>query len=228
LLLAAVVCWKKPFGKFYWLIAGTILYMILWRVAILIISSRYGAILIYPVVIATVFLCFKIVDLIPARWKQVCPDKVWRILPLILIVAFCIVSLAKSLRVNPYDPIQATTAAVRDDIRQNGAAKPYLLADCGRQRQYQYYSGCTAGEICESLHARNKPLNEKMVCHIIRKFKQKGDVLYLFAMEKADTAPIQLKIGNKVDPDWTLLKQEYINRRQQYVLRVYRCRTGKR
>ena len=41
-LLAAFFYAKRPFGKFYWLISGMIIYMLIWRILIQIISSRYA------------------------------------------------------------------------------------------------------------------------------------------------------------------------------------------
>ena len=64
IVLAAVCYARRPFGKFYWLILCTLLYMFAWRLAIQIISSRYAEILLYPAVISAAYACFKFPELI--------------------------------------------------------------------------------------------------------------------------------------------------------------------
>lgn len=219
-LLAAFFYAKRPFGKFYWLIAGSLIYMLIWRILIQIISSRYAEILLYPAVIASVYACFKVPELIEPFIKKYIPQKIWRFLPYALVGGLCIACFCKVVRLNPYDSIGATTEMILQD-HASGKEDNVLILSETRAVQYHYYSGLPT-KPCPPLLLPNGMPDEKKIYSLIRYYSKGMDVLYFTNVEMADKEPIQLKIKNSPDPAWKLIGQEYVDRRKKKIMRVYR------
>ena len=220
LLLAAVLCAKRPFGKFYWLVAGMLIYMLIWRILIQIISSRYAEILLYPAVIASVYACFKVPELIEPFIKKYIPQKIWRFLPYALVGGLCIACFCKTVRLNPYNSIGTTTKIIQQDYASSKADNVLIFSET-RAVQYRYYSGLPTKQ-CPPLLLPDGTPDEKKIYALIRNHSRKMDVLYFANMEPADKEPIQLKVKNSPDPAWKLIGQEYIDRRKKKMIRVYR------
>ena len=220
LLLAAVLCAKRPFGKFYWLIAGSLIYMMIWRILIQIISSRYAEILLYPAVIASVYACFKVPELIEPFIKKYIPQKIWRFLPYALVGGLCIACFCKTVRLNPYNPIGTTTKIILQDYASSKADNVLIFSET-RAVQYHYYSGLPA-KLCPPLLLPDGTPDEKKIYSFIRHHSKGMDILYFVNIELASSSPIQLKVKNSPHPAWKLIGQEYVDRRKKKIMRVYR------
>lgn len=219
-LLAAVFYAKRPFGKFYWLISGMIIYMLIWRILIQIISSRYAEILLYPAVIASVYACFKVPEMIEPFIKKYIPQKIWRLLPLALVGGLCIACFCKVMRINPYDPIVSAAKIIRQDQTSMQTDKVLILSEA-RSIQLRYYTKLPAKKCPVLFRSDNSP-DEKKIRGCIWTNRHGKDFIYIAHIEKANQPPIQLKVKKNPDPRWKFLGQEYIDRRQKKVLRVYR------
>lgn len=221
ILLAAFFYAKRPFGKFYWLVFGAILFMLIWRLAIQIVSSRYAEILLYPAVIASVYACFKVPELIYPLIKKYIPEKIWRFLPYALIGGLCIACFCRAVRLNPYDPVRVTADIVQEDIAKNGFERAMILAEPSRAIQYAYYADLPA-EQCHLLNFPDHTPTEAKVRATLNARKRDKNILYVFSIEKTALQPLQLKVAKGPDPRWKFLGQEFVDRRKKKVLRVYR------
>lgn len=213
---------KKPVGKFAWLIACTVIFMLSWRLAIQIISSRYAEFLIYPACIATVFLCFKVPELLFPLVQKYIPQKfwkIWKLLPYMLVCGFCIASVCKAVRYNPHMPIISMAQVVKEDAAKHPGKRVFILGD-HRCRQYSYYSGLK-GKRYRGMDFKNHEPNIWTILYLIRRHRVDNDLLYFFIVEKTENPPFELIVRGKKNPNWRFISQDYMNRREDKVLRVY-------
>ena len=221
ILAAAVFYAKRPFGKFYWLIAGMLLYMLIWRIAIQIISSRYAEILLYPAVIASVYACFKFSDLIAPLFKKYIPEKIWRFLPYALVGGLCIACFCKAVRLSPYLFVKQVSNLVLQEQSENKGKRILILTEDDRGAQYRYYTKLPVTPGLRLGSPDQIPIDKKIYSYIARN-RNRTDILIFVTREQSGTEPIQLKNNNRSDQRWKFLGQEYINRRKKKVVRVYR------
>lgn len=220
IVLAAVCYARRPFGKFYWLILCTLLYMFAWRLAIQIISSRYAEILLYPAVISAAYACFKFPELIYPLFKKYIPEKIWRFLPYALVGGLCIACFCKAVRVSPYHFVLKMSEIVTEDQKKNESKKVLIFSE-DRSVQYRYYTKLPA-QSCPPLFLPDYQPHTKRIYSLVTRNSKKADILYFICLEPAKSAPIQLKTRKGIDPRWKFLGQEYINRKKRKVSRVYR------
>lgn len=145
LVTAAVMYWKRH-TPLYWLIGGSILFMISWRLSIQIISSRYAAILLYPAVIATAFFCFQtdwLVKYIPRF-----PEKWCKAVPYLFVLGLSIASIGQTLHLNPYDDyIIRAAELIKKDAAVHGESR--LLTRSKEATRMYYYSGVPVVDVYE-------------------------------------------------------------------------------
>ncbi len=102
---ALFFCWKKK-TVWYWMILCAVLFMLAWRLAIQIISSRYAAVLLFPAVIFTAFFCFKLEDVLKYIFRFVpkfrYADLTARIVPWLFVLGLSIAGFVKVMHVNFY------------------------------------------------------------------------------------------------------------------------------
>lgn len=220
ILLAAVFYAKRPFGKFYWLIAGMLIYMLIWRILIQIISSRYAEILLFPAVIASVYACFKVPEMIGPYIKKYIPLKIWRFMPYALVAGLSIACFCKAVHTNPYDMIGTTAKIIQQDRADIPPEKIMILSE-ERSIQLQYYTKLPTRKSPPIMQQDGTP-DAKKIYAVIRKYRKGREILYFVNQEKANRPPILLKKNNKNDPRWEFLGQQYIDRRRKKMLRVYR------
>ncbi len=132
-LVLAFILQRKQKSDFLWFAAVSILFMIVWRVVIQIVSSRYAVLLLYPATIGTVYLCFKVPEFlkfIPEKWRK--------FLPYCLTAVLVLVCIGKDLRVNPYDDYLIRCGTY---LRENSAPDEVVLCYADAVTRIEYYSG---------------------------------------------------------------------------------------
>ncbi len=132
-LILAFVLQRKQKSDFFWFAAVSILFMIVWRVLIQIVSSRYAVLLLYPATIGTVYLCFKVpefLNFIPEKWRK--------LLPYGLMAALTLACVGKDLHVNPYDDYLIRCGTY---LRENAAPDASVLCYSAAVTRIEYYSG---------------------------------------------------------------------------------------
>lgn len=223
LFTALIFFWKKH-GNFYWIVTVSIVFMLGWRLAIQIISTRYASILIYPAIIFCVYFCFKLEDLCKLIPKF--PEKLRHIVPWLFIIGLAIASLVKTLHYNPYENyIRYNSAVAKQDAAK--FAKPLALSDSRDTRRYHYYSGIKTFGI-PALDFPSDTVNTAVIKSLLNHYSRQCDVLYFFIDELSSNAPLTGAALGLPPENWTLLSSQYHNRRKKKQLRLYRYLPPKR
>ena len=178
LFTALIFFWKKH-GKFYWIVTVSIVFMLGWRLAIQIVSTRYASILIYPAVIFCVYFCFQLEDLCKLIPKF--PERLRRMVPWLFLIGLSIASLVKAFHYNPYENyIRSNCSTAKQDAAK--FARPLALADPREVRRYHYYSGVkTLG--APALDFPGNTVNPAVIKSFLTRYSPQCDVLYLFIVE---------------------------------------------
>ena len=178
LFTALIFFWKKH-GKFYWIVTVSIVFMLGWRLAIQIVSTRYASLLIYPAVIFCVYFCFKLEDLCKLIPKF--PERLRRMVPWLFLIGLSIASLVKAFHYNPYENyIRSNCSTAKQDAAK--FARPLALADPREVRRYHYYSGVkTLG--APALDFPGNTVNPAVIKSFLTRYSPQCDVLYLFIVE---------------------------------------------
>ena len=175
LFTALIFFWKKH-GNFYWIVTVSIVFMLGWRLAIQIISTRYASILIYPAIIFCVYFCFKLEDLCKLIPKF--PERLRRMVPWLFLIGLSIASLVKTLHYNPYENyIRSNCSTAKQDAAK--FARPLALADPREVRRYHYYSGVKTLE-APALDFPGDTVNPAVIKSFLTRYSPQCDVLYLF------------------------------------------------
>ena len=196
---------------FFWF---AILFMLTWRVVILIISSRYASILIFPAVILTAYASFEIGRQLKKRTRL--PRKFCRILPLLILGGIVLGCLGQAFHKDPYEyHCEEAHAVIREELKKHD--KIQVLVSNGEARRVRYYTGAVT---------RNIPdVTEKVLKQEVRKFKSTGTVLLLDVIESARSPMLTKKeLGVPESAEWTRIYSSYTNRKERRKHNVYRYR----
>ena len=223
LFTALFFFWKKH-GKFYWIVTVSIVFMLGWRLAIQIVSTRYASILIYPAVIFCVYFCFQLEDLCKLIPKF--PERLRRMVPWLFLIGLSIASLVKAFHYNPYENyIRSNCSTAKQDAAK--FARPLALADPREVRRYHYYSGVKTLE-APALDFPGDTVNPAVIKSFLTRYSPQCDVLYLFIVELSSNEPLTGAALGIPPENWKLLSCHYQNRRKKKQLRLYRYLPPKR
>lgn len=219
LILAVWMC-RENRHTFFWLIVCSLFFMVGWRCGIRITSNRYGAVLIYPAVIAAAYCFFQMEWL--ARYIPRFPERFRRFVPYVLILTMIIIELAQYFHYNPYgDYILRTSDLIRNDAKDR--SNPYILTVDQEVNRYAHYTGLPAAGILYD------QLPEEMYLKNIGIRVTQGppcfaDSIYLVLTEstKKENDYYLQKIPAVLRNKLCLLGEFYHNRKKRRVTRVYR------
>lgn len=217
LFTTLIFFWKKH-DKFYWPVTISIIFMLGWRLAIQIISSRYASLLIYPAVIFCVYFCFKLEELCKLIPKF--PERLRRMVPWLFLIGLSIASLVKTFHYNPYENyIRSSCSIAKQDAAQ--FARPLALAAPREVRRYHYYSGVKTLKVPDFDFPGNT-VNHAVIKSILANYSPQCDVLYLFIVELSSNDPLTGTALGVEPENWQLLSCRYQNRHKKKQLRLYR------
>ncbi len=217
LLTALFVFWKKH-TPLYWIIIIAVLFMIGWRMAIQIVSSRYASILLYPGVIATAYFCLQLENLTKIIPKI--PGKVTKLLPWMFLIGLSVASFVKALHYNPYENyIRHNCSAARKDAA--AFSTPLAITSQDEVRRLRYYSGIKTIGTPALDFPKNIP-DPTVIRPLLKHYSKQCDVLYFFLDESSSSVPLSPAALGVASDQWKLLSQQYQNRRKKKLLRLYR------
>lgn len=222
-LLLAFLLFRKKNTVLFWTVLFSLAFMVLWRVAIQIVSSRYAAILIFPMTVAAAFFVFQteqIRKLFPAF-----PEKYVKFLPAALLLFLTLFAVGNNLNYDTSSPMMDTAQLLKAD---RGAGEPIILTtNPDRRKQIEYYTGVKADRL------RPLPQNYSGVLtpELIRRFfaqasPKAGQALYIFTISLAKTPVVTAAEAGVKESEWTLFSEKYMNRKKKRSLRVYRYCPG--
>ncbi|WP_176012318.1 hypothetical protein [Victivallis sp. Marseille-Q1083] len=192
--------WKKR-NAFFWVVAGGVFFLILWRLYLgSSSSSRYTAILLFPAIIFTVYLLyFNIFERSFSRF-------------LLLILA--IICLGKDFHFNPYDDcIPRIGECIRADSLQHAGAA-ILLGDAKDARRIEYYAEIGAVALPEATleQCRDFILEQSNAYRHV----------YVVVNENSDRSPTLAEELGIPPEQWQFVGSFFRNRSQRKKLSVYR------
>lgn len=211
--------WKKR-DALWNFISLALLFMILWRSAISLISSRYASVLLYPTILFAVYFLYRL----PALSNRISsfPQRFRPHIPLCLLVILIIACLGKSLHYNPYRYVLSCSALVAADAVNY--SRPWLLTEkSGRISQYEYYARIPG---IERDLRKDGRIDYSKIIAVLEEYKLQKDVIYLCLNEPADAPAISAEELHLPKKNWQFLGAEYHNRRRKKVTRVYRYLPG--
>ena len=97
-LFIALLIYRKERTVFYRTVIFSLAFMIIWRMAIQIISSRYAEILIFPMTIAAAFFIFQLENI--RKILPQFPEKYVKYLPLGILIILTVICIGKNLSYN--------------------------------------------------------------------------------------------------------------------------------
>lgn len=216
IVFAFYMNWRKC-DRLFWIISGSIFFMLAWRLAISIISDRYGSILIYPTIILVVYLFYRITEIFK-KIPYLCliPPKYYPWISRGLMVGMLISCIVKDLRFNHYaDFIPKSGKIVQTDAVDYHF--PVIFNFAGESSRMSYYTGITNKDMSFSKS------NIVLPCDIEDKLKPNRflyDVIYVVVNERP-----QGKITLSIDGNWELISSNFKNNRKRWKFNVYRYTT---
>lgn len=227
LILAAFLFRKEWKERFYLWVFLTIVFMIFWRMAIKIISSRYGLPLMIPFTIATSFLFFNLDKL---KIKKI-PEKYLKYLPYFCIAMIVIAGIGRTLCKDPYQTFRKTGLAIKQDIQKNKEQKLFtspfgINNQLDRPPQLSYYSSLPPIWYDERLILKDGKQDFSIIKPIVlwecHRKESKHDALYFFLMQESKSPVLTAALLQLPENSFTLVSSEYRNRKKKKILRVYR------
>ena len=219
-LFIALLIYRKERTVFYRTVIFSLAFMIIWRMAIQIISSRYAEILIFPMTIAAAFFIFQLENI--RKILPQFPEKYVKYLPLGILIILTVICIGKNLSYNTYTPFMDVCGMIKAD-KTPGKRVLYVM-DYDRSRQVEYYTG-------EKVHfLKPFPLDYDSVltpewCRKVIKqsaAEDGADIVYIFAVASRKEPVLTAgEIGVK-DSAWELFAEKPLTRKKKKFFRVYR------
>lgn len=214
--------------KFYIWLCGSILFMIFWRAAVQIISSRYALILMIPFTIGASYCCFKLEEL--ARKVKKFPERFVKYIPLICIGVLFIACVGRILAKDTHQVCLKTGRDIAKDVYAGKISGEFSVpvAFCvnfSRAGQFEYYAKIPI-QLDKKLFQDKAALDEKNVKVLLERFchgkDSKNDAVYFIVREKTKQAPLTAHLLGLPETSWKLITFEYSNRKKKTIWRVYR------
>lgn len=230
-LLLALFLYRKHRDRFsFWFFFLGLAFMLAWRLAIRIVSSRYGLFLVIPCTIGASFLCFQIKDF--CSFIPRFPQTLLKRIPLLCMIIFLVIQSWRIALRDTHTTFLTVGRAVAEDVRtlqkenRISAVPVGFCTHLDRIRQLSYY-----GEISVTIHPLFQPDmspddRRSGILRIIHWLcLEKGirrEPLYFFIQEPS-SAPLLTASGLGLpETSWQFIASEYRNSRKKAVFRAYR------
>ena len=218
-LILAFLLFRRKNTVLFWTVFIFLIFMAFWRVAIQIVSSRYAAILIFPMTLAAVFFVFQseqIRKVLPAF-----PEKYAKFLPAALLAILTLISVGNNLNFDSSSSVMETAQLLKAD-RISGESLIFSL-NPDRCKQIEYYTGLKTVKLDPKLKRFYDSLTPELCRRILElTAPQKGDALYIFAISPTKAPVLTAAETGVEESSWKLFSEKYMNRKKKRVLRVYR------
>ena len=219
-LLTALYLYRKERSTLYLTVIFSLAFMILWRCAIQIVSSRYAEILIFPMTIAAAFFIFQLENI--RKIFPALPEKYIKYLPWGIVIILTAICIIKNLNYNSYTPVMDASDIVKED-KSTGKLVIYTM-DSDRARQIEYYSGEKVCFLKPFPEDYSNILTPELCRRIIDEAREKesAQTVYIFVTTPTKSPVITAGELDLKDDSWQLITEQYFNRKKKNALRVYK------
>ena len=217
-LLTALYLCRKERTTFYWTVIFSLAFMILWRCAIQIVSSRYAEILIFPMTAAAAYFIFQLENI--RKFFPKLPEKYAKFLPYAVLIILALICVGKDLSYNRYHPFMEASGIVKAD-NLSGKRVIYTL-EKSRDRQITYYSGCEV----RSMEYAGDQISDACRAILDEARSQSYQTVYIFIPSAAAAPDITAESVGADTQSWSIITEKYFNRKKKKILRVYRYTTS--
>lgn len=205
-------------GELFWIITGTVLFIIGWRLAFhsLMVSSRYASILLYPIVISAAWFTLRFGEDIRMTAQRIhflrkC-EKLGIVFTVLLFLVLCVWCIDKIRTYNPYADYAIKIGNALTEDAQGGHFEVCTTTDPSR---IAYYAHCGLNDVQKLLFEDDEPWREPLkskVHSLVNSF----DPLYcVFTLNKNEETPTAESLG--LTPEmgtWKILRREYTSRKK--------------
>lgn len=213
---------KRRTKSVLWLVLMLLAGMAGWRLLTHVVSSRYSAALLFPIILFAGIACYEAgirlseylsghMKISPA-WKTVI---LWS--PACILLITC---MGKELRYNPYsETISSLGKSISTDAAERKAVS--LFAEQSHLTRIGYYSGIRCQEELNCDDASGNMDLERLKAFVRSRRFLTGRTIYIFGYE---TGKKRIQAGQLEIPegDWHCLSWFYTNRKKQRCIAVYR------
>ena len=214
---------KSIFGQ---VVLFSLLFLVGWRLLAhnLMKSSRYSAILLYPMTVFAVWFCFmsnKIVLYVQSRFKSGENLSWFKNIPYIFLCFLTIICLYKIFHVNPFDSyIVETCRTLSKDIDKG---KSVVYTD-DEQRRVVYYTKADNYDLIQPIKNDERRITinhlNQRIHTLINLFKNQ---YFIFHYKKGEPIPRQDVLGiSKKEGNWTIVQKMITSRNHKG--EIYLCR----
>lgn len=224
-IVCSIIFIRKEHKARLFFVLFCILFFCVWRVIIVIISSRYSIILLFPAIIFSVYFCFCIPKLI----EYFSPNRSVKFLWISYCIAFIllIACLGKTFRVNPFS---GYIIQIADDLKKNiNFHKNYnigILADDKDGKRMEYYADHPIETMDGFCFLSSKP-DFVIIKRILNENKFKYDILWIVLKEQSTLPPLKPEDLDLPETEWELERTYYINTKKKSQMRLYRYSPSK-
>ena len=214
---------------FYWGIAFSVSFMILWRLFIhsLMASSRYSSILLYPAPIFIAWLSFELEDIFLWLFQKI-PGlqsfpfrKICCFIPYVCIIGLFIPCLIKALR---YDLNKDHTVRLARTLAGEIKDKKFrLYSPRSEQDRIAYYSGIDVKHVLPLDVTKRQSVYEQLRREMLSLRNFIEPVYFIFPLKEGEAEPTIQYL--EMDPSigtWECVSQEYTSERKNKKLVLYR------
>ena len=212
-LITAMIIYRKERSVFYLTTFFALIFMIAWRVAIQIVSSRYAEILIFPATVAAAFFIFQLEHI--RKIFPALPEKPVKLLPYLCVAVLIVVGIVKNLNYDRSTPVIDTTRMVKAKM----ALESVVYSADRVYWQIEYYIGQKVHFIPYIEEESNIDRCRKIIADASKKSFRS---VYIFVPSSSREPEISAADVSLSGSAWTLVTKSYFNETQTKVMRVYK------
>ncbi len=205
-------------SRFFYPVAGGLLFMFCWRACVQLLSKRYSEIFIYPAVMFAVCFLAVLPLYLFCKFRTFSRTAIFRSYPRlicrVLVLILIAVCIGKLCRYNRFDSSLSDMCEV---VRKDIAGEPDVLVVeyCGELQRLSYYLKRPVFAGCGRKHKKSE---------VRRMMKKGGKVYFLHKVKKGEK--ISCKEYGIKEKDLELIFSRPVDNRKKYYFNAYRYRSS--
>lgn len=219
-LLTALILYRKQRSTLYLTVAFSLAFMIFWRMAIQIVSSRYAEILIFPMSIAAAFFIFQLEHILK-KFSKI-PEKFHKYIPVCILIILALVCIGKNLRFHPASPLMEACRLIKTEGKTKKCA--VYVFTTNRAQQIEYYSRQKTYIAKEEFKDRSQMSTLELYREAFRHAaaEKKAETIYIFDIISSKKKAVSAKDVGLDEKNWSLFFEKFYDYKHRKILRIYK------